>query len=286
MVLRTSIYNSVRFLLALTLAFSLAVPYTEAATIVPDFTTQLSEHWTLNETSGKRTGCVQSYVMTDRNTVSSEAAIQGNGALFASASSESLDTADNASTSLTGNFAVAYWVDFNTLAAAGAYRATVGKFASTGTLRSYRILHSSNTTLMQNSSTGANVGTAAWSVALTTGTPYHMVFNYSTAGSSTWYVNGASQGTQTGLLTSIFDNASLTELGKNSSPNEYHLDGTLDEVSIWKGRTLSQIEIDTLYNSGAGIPCTATAADPEASPAQLYLKNADLYTKNGDLYKK
>lgn len=225
----------------------------EAATIQGNFMTSLSEHWRMEETSGNRTGAAQSYVLTDRNTVTSTTGKRGTAALLTAANLESLDMSDNASTSFTGNFSANYWVNFTSLSAAPNYQCVVSKFASTGTSRSYRFCNSTDTQLLQISSTGSNVSGAGWTTSLSSGTWYMMSVMYSTSGSSTVYINGVSQGSVTGMFTSIFDNATAFEIGKSSSPNEFYVDATVDEVTLWKGRILTSAEVTTLYNAGAGI---------------------------------
>jgi hypothetical protein len=76
-----------------------------------------------------------------------------------------------------------------------------------------------------------------------TGTWYHWAVTWTAATSTVeYYVNGASQGTTVGTITSLDDNASPFELGMLTGDDDFW-DGLIDEFRVWNVvRTANQIK--------------------------------------------
>lgn len=213
----------------------------------------LLDYYRLDETSGVRFAATSTQDLTDNNTVASGLGIIFNGADFELSNSEWLSITDASQTNLDLNssFTMCYWYKPESLSD---YHIHISKFGSTNNSRAYRIGHSASTALIQiGTSGGSGVNTATWSHSLSTGVWGYHCYAYSMAnGTSTYYYNAASQGTKTGLGTSIANTSSDFELCRSNNPAEYYCDGILDEVFILN-RVANQSEISTLYNSGIGL---------------------------------
>ena len=110
---------------------------------------------------------------------------------------------------------------------------------------------------------GSNITYRTTSVTMNTGQWYHIVATYNASNSpnrdkTIVYVNG------TQYLQSINFNSPTTlkaspvstfQIGKRGGDTFYEIDGSIDEVSIFS-KELSQSEITTMYNSGAGTDLT------------------------------
>lgn len=213
-------------------------------------------HWELEETSGTRVDSHSTNDLTDNNTVTSATGIQGTGADFEATNSESLSIADNTALSFTSDFSVSFWVKYETVH--GGVECIFGKSGSSGSF-SYWMETSSHPTervRFFTSSTGSNLVQVDWNVTLSTGTWYHMVFAYdASAGQVEWYKDGSSQGTRTGLHTSLYDNTTDFRLGATEVDGSVSrfFDGVLDEVTVTSD-VITSSEVTTIYNSGSGIP--------------------------------
>ena len=100
----------------------------------------------------------------------------------------------------------------------------------------------------------------AWKIAssttvVTTGTWYHILATWDGSATSTIYINGVSEGTQS--VTSITYNANTGHnIGgyASESGTPYLMDGNIDEVSFWN----TDINIDTVWD-GTGKPTDLTS---------------------------
>ncbi|HRH22459.1 MAG TPA: SpvB/TcaC N-terminal domain-containing protein [Candidatus Paceibacterota bacterium] len=103
------------------------------------------------------------------------------------------------------------------------------------------------------SSSGAYEETLAWTLGSTipTGAWTHVVFTWTGSGSvGELWINGVSQGTQTGSVTSLYNSARKLAIGamlETDSVSTYYVDGLMDDVRIWS-RKLTSTEIGNFYS--------------------------------------
>lgn len=162
---------------------------------------------------------------------------------------------DSPSLSITGDLSLELWIKLESSLAVGAVRTLVGKWYHAGTNRSYlfRLYNDAGTCKLWFHTSADGItspgGEVNW--APSTGTWYHVAAVYdASAGSVAFYVNGSQQGvTQTGLATSLYDNATNFAIGANyandGSPTEI-FDGKMDDVRLWDDIRTST-EISTNY---------------------------------------
>lgn len=111
-------------------------------------------------------------------------------------------------------------------------------------------------------------------------------FSYLYAGGSpsvsTWYciqayhssgefglrVNGGAW-TTASIANPIFNFNSWLTIGLDNA-NLNPLDGSVDEVALWKGRKLTDSEFDSIYNSGAAIKLNNMSGSPSLKRASIY----------------
>lgn len=247
--------------------------------------TQLTSHWKLEETSGTRVDSHGSNDLTDNNTVTSRAGIQGTAASLDRTTSEYLSIADNASLSIVGDFSISMWVKpDDDISARTTAQALISKAASPSNWSwLFDVQGTSGSPAGQirfwYSSSGAFPGSAANRViALSTtamftaadvGNWVHVVVTVDVSTQTViFYKNGSALTTSaSGSAATIYDSTATFEVG-NWSGGSYYFDGGLDEISIWNGRILSASEVSDIYNSGAGIPYEATT--PSVTPNALF----------------
>lgn len=228
-------------------------------------TTGLISYWDMEESSGSRYDLHGTNNLTENGTggVGQGTGKIGNCADLTASDSDVLSHADNADFSQTGDMSWSMWINADSLPSTnGTNQGLVEKLLGTGNQRSYMFAMSYgvNTTdtpewRIGMSSDGVTL-TQKWLTrsATSTSTWYHVVFTYdASAGEVEVWVNGASEGTVTGLPTSVFDSSTTAYIG--AAPNSlaaYH-DGLLEEVGFWS-KVLSDQEISDLFAGGDGLP--------------------------------
>lgn len=182
-----------------------------------------------------------------------------NASDFEDASSQYLSISDASQSGLdiTGNLSFFVWVKVESDPVGFTY-SFMAKHKTTTSDRGYAFGYEDPKELFLNiSSNGSSVTSKIQAQTLTTGTWYHVGFVYTAAaGSVSFYVNGAQVGsTQTGLPTSIFNNAADFCLGAYANPAIYY-DGMEQDAIIWS-TTLTGSEVTSLYNAYFASPVKA-----------------------------
>jgi RHS repeat-associated protein len=227
-------------------------------------------YWKLDETSGAAAdSATANNTLTNNNSLTYVAGKINNGANFVAASSTYLSITNATQVGLdpTSTFSCAGWVKFTTLPGAGE-NILCAKY-SNNTDGSYSVelgaepngiyvLYTDNGNTSQNAhllefDSPANLFSA-------TSTWYHVAVAVD-AGNKvvTAWINGATT-TMTARggesASSINQGAAKFSIGGMDSETNgitRKLDGMLDEVGFWKGYLLTQSDVTTLYNGGAGI---------------------------------
>lgn len=227
--------------------FGKPTPYQSSATANLIFDkTNLVSYYRLDEASGTAVDSWAAKNLSNTSTTFGAGKIN-NCAIFNGSTSllESSDSAFN----FGGSYSFSFWVNFTSTAGG---QCLVAKYNYNGTnQRSYQTWFQSNALNFANSTDGATGTEKSGSVAWTpsTGTWYHVVYAYSTAGTCAVYVNSVLLGTITLLNTGTFASTANFRLGNNYS--SVALNGKLDEVAIFN-KTLNQSEVNFIYNNGAG----------------------------------
>jgi len=218
-------------------------------------TDNLVSYYKLDESSGNAADSVGSNTLTNTSVTYAASKIN-NGAVF-NATTDNLAIADASQTGLdlSGDSSFSFWVNFTAVPASGAAMWLFQKFGASGNYgyRAYQFNNGGTQGLWFECSANGTTNTSAtvnWTPS--TDTWYYLTFVYTaSAGSCKFYVNGSQQGaTQTGLATSIYNNASPFCLGSQNGAQA--LNGSMDEAGIWS-RALSSTEVTSLYNSGNGM---------------------------------
>ena len=220
----------------------------------------LISYWKLDETTGTRVDAHASNDLTQINTVTSATGIINNGADFEASNFEYLTITDAAQSGLdiSGDHFVSFWASAESLPATNTQRIIYGKFASSGNQRAYSLRYrnqgGSPRMIFLINDNGSS--SEDYNFAYTMGTSLkHYVWSWDSALSrGTLYVDGVSQGNQSGSKTSIHNSSAGFKIGQtdNLGGNEYW-DGVVDEFGIWS-RTATTTDVSKLYNSGAGLP--------------------------------
>jgi hypothetical protein len=218
--------------------------------------TNLKAWWDFEEASGTRTDAHGANDLTDNNTVTSTTGLQGTSAQFVRANSENLSITDNADLSVGDyDWMFAGWVKFDSLTGGGNWTIiSKGTGVTAGTLE-YRLNYapgSSRFTL--------RVGWGGATLITATAN------NFGAASTATWYfveVWFQASANQIGIRVNrgTADTASFTNAPFDSTGTfRFGLDanagdaftGQLDSWGRWN-ELLSSTDLDTLYNSGAGV---------------------------------
>lgn len=220
-------------------------------------TDNLVSYWKLDESSGNAADSVGSNTLTNNGSTTYSTGKINNGAVL-NANTKYLSIADASQSGLdlTTAFTFSFWINV-TKPTNGVTISFIDKYLGTGNQRSYRLYYynSSGTYTFYSDLSGDGSGADEYilNYTLTDSTWYHIVYvwNGSTK-KHTLYINGSSQGEQTGSLTSsLFNSTAPFYLGNGQGLNTT-LNGTMDEVGVWS-RALSSTEISQLYNSGNGL---------------------------------
>jgi len=204
----------------------------------------LIAHWSLNETSGNRTDSVNSYVLTDNNTVTYDTGKLGNAAKFVAADSEFLSLDQSAFNPGTGSLSIAFWAKLS----ADIPIICKGNQATSNTA-GWRIFTFSTNFGIRASSGSANSQRFA-SKNVTDGN-WHLcvaVINR-TDDRMDIYADGANK--VGGALTSSWNITSADSLLVGLA-NTTYFNGLIDELAFWN-RPLTDADAAALYNSGTGL---------------------------------
>lgn len=238
-------------------------------------TDNLQAYWKLDESSGNAADSHSTNTLTNNNSTAFAAAKINNGADLEESSSQSLSIADASQTGLdlSGDLSFSLWFkaeSFN----AGSERPLIAKRVGAGNQRSFHFKLGSagvNIGLLwytDGNTIGGNLS-VVWSPS--TATWYHVVVTKSST-TVKFYVDGAQQGAdQTGSNATIYNGTAPFELGAFADSPEYW-DGLIDEVGVWS-RALTDSEVSTLYNGGAGLSYPFSVASASFSIPTLLTLN-------------
>jgi hypothetical protein len=222
----------------------------------------LTNYWPLNESVPSGDVTATNWVagglnMTSNNSVLSTTGIIGNARTFVSANSEQMSGNAGASTTLfgTSNYTCAFWFRMTSAFVSGNQGLVSSDFFPTERGVSiymtgsggqwfppYMNINYADASSETYAAFATNAAVSAWHffcVRLSAGTTLDVRFNASDATPKT--------------ITKAF-HASRQRLffGLRTTGTTDYLNGDLDEVAMWN-RRLSDAEVSTLYNSGAGI---------------------------------
>lgn len=160
-------------------------------------------------------------------------------------SSQGFTASDSASLSLTGDLTLEMWLKLESQPGSGVVNNLIHKWTGGGDQRAYRFRYNDNGGTkrfsFQNSSDGTTPGSSIAHVnfELVVGSLTHVACVYdASAGSWELFINGRSEGTGTGMETSIFDSTAIFIIGGPGV--EY--DGVIDDIRIWsETKTATQL---------------------------------------------
>jgi hypothetical protein len=221
----------------------------------------LTNYWPLNETATTGDVTATNWVagginLTSENSVLSTTGVQGNARNFVSANSERMIGNATASSTMfgTADFTVAFWFRMTSAFVSGNQGLVSNDFFSTQRGISiymtgsggqywppYMNLHYTDNTEETYAPFAISASVGAWHflcVRLSGGTSMDVRFNTSNATTKT-------------ITKSFHATRQRLFFGVRYTTSDY-LNGDLDEVAFWN-RRLSDAEVDTLYNNGAGI---------------------------------
>ena len=222
--------------------------------------TNLQGYWSLNEVSGTRNdSTANANNLTDVNTVGSAAGKQALAGDFEADNDEYLTITDAAQTGLdiSGNMSISAWLNAESLPNSNNRYYILGK--DTLGAKSYYVSYDrdagNNYDIFFGWSVNGTSGRSrAYRVTLTASQWYHLVITFNISeGRVRFYLDGALvQNTTTTAGGTVFNSTTAFSLG-SSGDNNQTWDGLLDEVGIWN-TILTDAQVTSLYNSGAGIP--------------------------------
>lgn len=236
-----------------------------ASDIKNTYGTGLLEHWQLEETSGNRTGSLNSTVLTDVNTVGYATGKQGNGGDFERSASEYLTVATAVGSGVDDDLSFGFWIKpesipdgvssylFSQLFSYQIVDGTNSYYASLllfryGAANTIQILLKGNTTTEDY-----------YTHSLSAGTWYYIGFTVDKGTGYTLTINGSSVKTGTAptkKTSSPPSGDSYLEIGESrDGTTRYgrYYDGLMDELSVWN-TARSVADYSAIYNSGNGIP--------------------------------
>jgi len=223
----------------------------------------LVSYWALDESSDgsgpvTRVDSHSTNDLTDNNTTASATGIISNGADFEFANSELLTITDAAQTGLdfgTGAFSYSLWLKRETL---GTTQRILAKDDPSFGYGYTIIFLSSNVLRASANSSGGEQQPSTTGTIVDTTTFHHVVFTRGATNGVRIYIDGSADVT---VASSDFDVSTDDPfaLGGRAGGDPSYFDGILDEVGIWN-RELTEAEVTSLYNSGAGLayPFTTT----------------------------
>lgn len=235
----------------------------------------LLSYWQFSETSGTREDSYGTNDLTETGTggVGYGTGIQGNAADFEDAESDYLYITDAAQTGLdfgAGDFSVSFWLKPESVqVGASSDPRAFGKDGATSNF-SYHSYYYGNLVGLRSSTNGTSYSQHQTSVTISAGNWYHIVIARSGA-SSTIYFNGVPKSSGTQVETFRANAESFTIGTSAHSCGCTRVDGLIDEFGIWS-KVLTSADAAALYNSGAGIPYSAsTGGAPQYDGPKMFL---------------
>lgn len=221
-----------------------------------NLSTNLVSAW-LTDDSGLLTDLHGSNDLTNNNTVTEVAGVQGDAGDFESSSSQSLSITDGSQSGLdiTGDISIACWLKFETVS--GSLN-VASKSNNTGSQVSWELKHEDALNWgFVLSANGSAVEKYEYAYVPSTATWYHFAISVNfTTKTATFYVNGSSIGTDaTGTASSMFNSSAPFRIGAGRDATGF-FDGVINQMLIWN-KVISSTEVSDLYNSGSGIPYEA-----------------------------
>lgn len=222
----------------------------------------ISSYWLLDEASGNRSDGIGSNDLTDNNTVTSQAGINGNEAVFVGANSEYLTTSSY--TTPAGDFSYSAWI---TLDSKATYQCIISQYENTTNDRSFLIAYDDVTDRFQvawsTDGISANTQEANNFGSPSTGVRYLVTTTYnSSTGTMSISVNAGTADSSSGTASALHVSAADLSFGRCDQASPLYFTGKIDEVCYWDGVILSSGEITTLYNSGSGLFPVAGSGTP------------------------
>lgn len=202
--------------------------------------TQPTHWWKLNEVSGNRADSVSTnpLTLTDNNTVlSSGGYVEGVGALFVPANSESLSASDSADWDFgTGDFSFSLWMRL-TATPNGTTKYIISR--KSGGDVNYCIYYDGTNLVTRIANANVNIPT----VSMVSGGTYHIAWKR-TSGECGVYVDGIQLGANVTKTTDIQEAETLT-IGAYQGGVQ-GIPAVITDVSVWKGYALTDAEIKSL----------------------------------------
>lgn len=156
---------------------------------------------------------------------------------------------------ITGNLTISFWFKKESAMGSDETRGLVSKSVVSGDNLAYRLILNTTSGTERIRFGVSNAGTVAsfvqvnWNFSFTVGVWYNLIVIYTAStGEAELFVNNSSQGTQSGLPTSIFNSAASFFIGTTEGSGNYW-DGLINDVRVW-ARLLSDTEIGDLYADG------------------------------------
>lgn len=183
------------------------------------------------------------YTLTNTGVTPFNTALIGNGADFTPNDALNNNSVLSA-TSYPRSFQA--WVKFDSVTTSD--RAVIS--LSDGSIHYYDLkLRSSDSHIVFRSNNNTDAADVDTGVVASTATWYHCVVVQHSATSVSLYVNNTKTNTTATTFTATVSQFYLGYLGRSSA---WWLDGIIDEVGVWN-RALTDAEVTTLYNGGAGV---------------------------------
>lgn len=166
---------------------------------------------------------------------------------------------------MTGDFTLEAWLKVESQPATNDRYAVIGKFTSSTNDFNYNLLYEDNSgTLrfrLQTATGGSGVNSTSVNYELTNDVWYHVAVTYDeSAGQMELFINGKSEGTDTGGSTNLADNGADFAIGAQNADasGAKYFDGLIDEVRVW-----SDIRTDSEIQDNIGTNLAGTEANLE-----------------------
>lgn len=208
--------------------------------------------WPLNEYS-TAAGAVTRYDahgsnnLTDNNTTASATGQWNRGADFELSNNEYLSVADATALRGTGAFSISCWIKPESLAGGTSF-VIAAKEDGSGLGWKLRINHTTlKLAFLGDEAAGGEIVGAT---TLSTGTWYHVACTVDGSGNATLYLNGVSDGTDTGF--SVTSSTGDLNIGRSPYRTTRHFDGVVQDFTVHTAELTSD-QVSRLYNSGDGM---------------------------------
>lgn len=222
--------------------------------------TSLVSYWKFDESSGNASDTLGVNTLVNNNTATYSAGKINNGVNLASASSQYMSRADDASLDITANLSISCWVKVAGNPGSGVYYGIVSKgginTSSSDTVTQYCLWYDNDGAYRTNfliRRAGGNFS-CTYNSQLTPGTWYHLVGTFQESSAIRLYLNGSEVANNTSTPpAAIVNTAQPFVVGcQYSGSAGNYLNGSVDELGVWS-KVLSTGEVTSLYNSGNGL---------------------------------